>query len=159
VLPYEPPISASRRSGNPLVCRVRPHPQAGNHLAADQQVGESGCPRLDARRIWQGRETKSTEATCNYYGLRHANRRPMGILLSQIIPQKRRIPIFASLHVGRVTCSILESSSLASDPRTTSTPDCLMSWTAVAKSDWRQLTISETNRSPTPLRRPTMPTG
>ena len=59
-MPYEPPISASRRSGNPLVCRVRPHPHAGNHLAADQQVGESRCPRLDARGIWQEGGTKST---------------------------------------------------------------------------------------------------
>jgi hypothetical protein len=37
-----------RRSGNPLRCRCPTTSPSGNPLAADEQVGESRCPRLDA---------------------------------------------------------------------------------------------------------------
>jgi hypothetical protein len=41
---------------------VRPHPRLGSHLAADQQVGESRCPRLDAGGNLAGRENEINRA-------------------------------------------------------------------------------------------------
>jgi hypothetical protein len=57
------------------------------------------------------------------------------------------------------TCSILQSSSFASDPTINSTPLCLISSMAVAKSPSGKTTTLETNKSPTALRRPMTPIG